>query len=81
MRRRNIHNAKLMTLKQNSETCTEVQTNSKRVSYWPGADAVKDNKCDFVTNSWCIVNRRKNHFCQLSDEHILDRVKYIQLSY
>jgi len=53
----------------------------KMVGYWPGTHIVKDNKYDFVTNTWHIVNTRKNHFCQLLDEHILDRVKYIQLSY
>ena len=76
-KRRNIHNAKLMNLKQNSETCTKVQINSKMVGYQPGTHVVNDNKCDFVTNSWSILNGWKNHFCQLLDEHILDRVKYV----
>jgi hypothetical protein len=53
----------------------------KRLVYWPGTHVVKDNKRDFVTNTWHVVNRRKNHFCQLLDKHIVDKVKYIQLSY
>jgi hypothetical protein len=56
--------------------------NTFKKCYQSRNNFVQDEKGHLVADPCSILNRWKNHFCQLLDENkiILDSVKYIQLS-
>jgi hypothetical protein len=61
-----------------SETCVRAYMNFKR-GYQPRTNVVKDERGDLLADPQKMLNRWKNYFCQLLNEHGADGVRQTEM--